>query len=85
MERRTSIEAPTQLLVEGNDQRNFFEAFAAHLRLHDVQVRSFDGVAAKDGDWDLHHAAFGPARLLEPAYPRKSSAADAPRNMQIPA
>ena len=44
MERRTSIEAPTQLLVEGNDQRNFFEAFAAHLRLHDVQVRSFGGV-----------------------------------------
>lgn len=44
MERRTSIEAPTQLLVEGNDQRNFFEAFAGHLGFHDVQVRSFGGV-----------------------------------------
>ena len=42
--RPTPIKAPTQLLVEGNDQRNFFEAFAAHLGLHDVQVRNFGGV-----------------------------------------
>lgn len=27
----TQIKSPTQLLVEGNDQRNFFEAFLGHL------------------------------------------------------
>ena len=42
--RPTSIKAPTQLLVEGNDQRNFFEAFAAHLEIRDVQIWNFGGV-----------------------------------------
>ena len=39
-----SIDEPVQLLVEGNDQRNFFEAFAEHLSLPHVQVRNFGGV-----------------------------------------
>ena len=37
-------EKPVQILVEGNDQRNFFEAFAEHLSLSGVQVQNFGGV-----------------------------------------
>ena len=37
------IEAGIQLLVEGNDQRNFFEAFKKHLSLEDIQIRSYGG------------------------------------------
>ena len=33
-----------QLLVEGNDQRNFFNAFIGHLSLPDIQVQDFGGV-----------------------------------------
>ena len=46
--RRGPGEAPitssVQLLVEGNDQRNFFEALAKHLKLPDMQIRNFGGV-----------------------------------------
>ena len=35
------IESAVQLLVEGNDERNFFEAFIDHLSIN-VQVQSFD-------------------------------------------
>ena len=38
------IESRIQLLVEGNDHRNFFRAFMSHLLLEDIQVRSFGGV-----------------------------------------
>ena len=34
-----------QLLVEGRDQFNFFEALAVHLQLSDVQVQNFGGVS----------------------------------------
>ena len=44
MARPQRIESPIQLLVEGNDQRNFFEAFAAHLSRRDVQIHDFGGV-----------------------------------------
>ena len=37
------IERGTQLLVEGNDEQNFFEAFAIHLNVEDVQIQVFDG------------------------------------------
>ena len=37
------IEKEVQLLVEGNDERNFFEAFAAHLALGNVQIQVFEG------------------------------------------
>ena len=38
------IESETQILVEGNDQRNFFEAFIAHLSLTNIQIQNFGGV-----------------------------------------
>ena len=38
------IESRVQLLVEGNDQRNFFEAFIEHLSLADIQIQNFGGV-----------------------------------------
>lgn len=38
------ITSPIQLLVEGNDQRNFFEAFIEHLSLADIQIQNFGGV-----------------------------------------
>ena len=45
MRRQTGISKEKQLLVEGNDQRNFFEAFLAHLGISNlVQVHNFGGV-----------------------------------------
>ena len=38
------ITSPIQLLVEGNDQRNFFEAFIEHLSLDNIQIQNFGGV-----------------------------------------
>lgn len=43
------IESPVQLLVEGNDQRNFFEAFIDHLSLENIQVQDFGGVSELRG------------------------------------
>ena len=41
----TGLSRQRQLLVEGNDQRNFFEAFARHLGLADaLQICDFGGV-----------------------------------------
>ena len=40
----TEIKKEIQLLVEGNDQQNFFRAFVAHLSREDVQVQNFGGV-----------------------------------------
>ena len=44
MAQPTEIKSKIQLLVEGNAQRNFFEAFIDHLSLTDVQVQNFGGV-----------------------------------------
>ena len=44
MQKPTEIKSAIQLLVEGNDQRNFFEAFTSHLSITNVQVRDFGGV-----------------------------------------
>ncbi len=41
---RGPIEAEIQILVEGNDQRNFFEAFIDHLSLVNIQIHNFGGV-----------------------------------------
>ncbi len=38
------IKQPKQLLVEGNDPRNFFEVLISHLNRHDVQIHNFGGV-----------------------------------------
>ena len=40
----TKIESAFQLLVEGNDPRNFFEKFVEHLDLAGIQVQNFGGV-----------------------------------------
>ena len=39
----TRIEREVQLLVEGNDERNFFEAFIGHLQIANVQVQVLHG------------------------------------------
>ena len=39
----TGIDQEVQLLVEGNDERNFFEAFVEHLQLANVQIQVLDG------------------------------------------
>ena len=44
MGEQAKIERPIQLLVEGNDQKNFFEAFVSHLNIPDIQIRNFGGV-----------------------------------------
>ncbi len=44
MNRPEKIESKTQLLVEGNDQRNFFRAFIGHLAIEDIQIHNFGGV-----------------------------------------
>ena len=41
---RGPIESEIQILVEGNDQRNFFEAFINHLSLTNIQIQNFGGV-----------------------------------------
>ena len=41
----TAINSAIQLLVEGNDQRNFFEAFTSHLAITNVQIQNFGGVS----------------------------------------
>ena len=45
MREQERIAAGVQLLVEGNDQRNFFRAFITHLALDDIQVWNFGGVS----------------------------------------
>ena len=37
-----------QLLVEGNDQRNFFGGLVEHMELPDFQIQSFGGVDELD-------------------------------------
>ncbi len=44
MGKRKEIEKRAQLLVEGNDQRNFFEHFCQHLSLDGIQIHDFGGV-----------------------------------------
>ena len=44
MPQPTPVKSATQLLVEGNDQRNFFEAFTSHLSISNVQIQNFGGV-----------------------------------------
>ena len=40
---QTPIEREIQLLVEGNDERNFFEALATHLSIRNMQIRNIGG------------------------------------------
>lgn len=41
----TTISAETLLLVEGNDHRNFFEAFSKHLGISQMNIEDFGGVS----------------------------------------
>ena len=45
MARANQIEKPKQLLVEGNDYRNFFQALIDHLEIRDLQIQNFGGVS----------------------------------------
>lgn len=40
----TPLKSKIQLLVEGNDPRNFFEAFVRHLSIDNVQIQNFGGI-----------------------------------------
>lgn len=63
MPQQAAIKSAIQLLVEGNDQRNFFEAFTSHLSISNVQIQNFSvGVAAKNDYWDLDHSVFSTVR-----------------------
>lgn len=44
MTRSIQIKSEIQLLVEGNDPRNFFEAFIRHLSLSNIEIQNFGGV-----------------------------------------
>ena len=39
------VESSTQLLVEGNDQVNFFDALIRHLDIDGIQIHNFGGVS----------------------------------------
>ena len=45
MPKPKEIKSAIQLIVEGNDQRNFFEAFTSHLSITNVQIQDFGGVS----------------------------------------
>lgn len=42
--RQIDFSEPVQLLVEGNDQRNFFRALLDHMKISNVQVQNYGGV-----------------------------------------
>ena len=44
MTEQAKIERPIQFFAEGNDQKNFFEAFISHLEIQGVQIQNFGGV-----------------------------------------
>ena len=60
------IERPFQLLVEGKDPRNFFEAFIKHLTLAGIQVQNFGGVNELRGFLDgfVNAPRFGSVRSI---------------------
>ena len=47
MTRSIQIKSEIQLLVEGNDPRNFFEAFIRHLSLANIQIQNCGGSCAR--------------------------------------
>ena len=49
MLRTEKIESKIQLLVEGNDQRNFFRAFIGHLGIEEIQIHNFGGISDLKG------------------------------------
>ena len=57
---RNAIESETLLLFEGNDHRNFFEAFRDHLAIPEMQIENYGGVS--QGVWDFKHDGFSNVR-----------------------
>lgn len=49
MNRPAGIRERKQLLVEGNDERNFFEALLGHIGVGGIQIQNFGGVASLKG------------------------------------
>ena len=45
MPKPAAITSPVQLVVEGNDQVNFFRAFVKHVSLANVQIQNFGGIS----------------------------------------
>ncbi len=44
MKNPIQLSEPIQLLVEGNDYRNFFEAFCKEVAIENVQIQNFGGI-----------------------------------------
>ena len=44
MTEQAKIERPIHFFAEGDDQKNFFEAFISHLEIQGVQIQNFGGV-----------------------------------------
>ena len=76
---RNAIESDTLLLVEGNDHRNFFEAFRDHLAIPEMQIENYGGVSQLSGVLAAYASSreFGTVRRLGIVRDAESSAASA--------
>ena len=74
MPRAEEIKSAIQLLVEGNDSRNFFEAFIEHLSLADIQIQNFGGVYELSGF--LRALVNAPGLPDRPEYRHRSGCGD---------
>ena len=94
MVRPTTINKRIQLLVEGNDLRNFFEALMKHLSRSGVQILNFGGVRdlpeflsafATESNFPMVRS-IGIVRDAEgPAGPARQSVDSALGNARLPA
>ena len=73
-----AIESETLLLVEGNDHRNFFEAFRDHLAIPEMQIENYGGVSQLSGILAAYASSreFGTVRRLGIVRDAESSARD---------
>lgn len=76
---RNAIESDKLLLVEGNDHRNFFEAFRDHLAIPEMQIENYGGVSQLSGVLAAYASSreFGTVRRLGIVRDAESSAASA--------
>jgi hypothetical protein len=74
-----AIESETLLLVEGNDHRNFFEAFRDHLAIPEMQIENYGGVSQLSGVLAAYASSreFGTVRRLGIVRDAESSAVSA--------
>ena len=73
------IESETLLLVEGNDHRNFFQAFRDHLTIPEMQIENYGGVSQLSGVLAAYASSreFGAVRRLGIVPDAESSAKSA--------